>query len=196
MTKVADHIELVFSTPLLAKMVENKHEIQREFELIKDRLVFKYIEILGKTHKLYPEHFSNDVLETLGMSKMIEAIDLALREYCSALEHSPGQYKMTSWFTSFDEKDYGNVHDHGNAHISGCYYYKTNGNDGNIFFLTPAKASAASSICFQKHHSIAWEHQPIEGKMLLFPGWLLHGVRPNNTKSQRISLSFNIVFEA
>ena len=40
-----------------------------------------------------------------------------------------------------------------------------------------------------------FEHEPMEGKLIIFPGWLLHGVRQNSTDNTRISLSFNITFK-
>ena len=40
-----------------------------------------------------------------------------------------------------------------------------------------------------------WEHKPEVGKILLFPGWLKHGINTNNTDNIRISLSFNICFK-
>ena len=36
------------------------------------------------------------------------------------------------------------------------------------------------------------EYPPKEGLFLLFPSWLFHGVRSNDTKDNRISISFNV----
>ena len=33
------------------------------------------------------------------------------------------------------------------------------------------------------------------GTLLLFPGWLKHGIRPNKTDVPRVSLSFDIIFD-
>ena len=43
-------------------------------------------------------------------------------------------------------------------------------------------------------------YQPIEGRIILFPAWLLHEVEPNVSEKEgpegdRISISFNIVQE-
>ena len=36
---------------------------------------------------------------------------------------------------------------------------------------------------------------PTEGELILFPGWLDHGVQTNDTDDERVSVSFNIRFE-
>ena len=33
-----------------------------------------------------------------------------------------------------------------------------------------------------------------EGRLILFPAWLSHGVRPNRGNRDRISVSFNVMF--
>ena len=38
-------------------------------------------------------------------------------------------------------------------------------------------------------------YTPKEGKILLFPGWLEHGVKTNLTDNVRMSLSFNVYFK-
>ena len=72
------------------------------------------------------------------------------------------------------------------------WYYKTNKEDGYLYFQTP-NPYLEGSLCYtnQGHR---WKHSPQEGKLLLFPGWLKHGVTTNETEDTRISISFNIIF--
>ena len=37
-----------------------------------------------------------------------------------------------------------------------------------------------------------WSFVPKEGDLYLFPSWAKHGVTPNTTKNNRISISFNL----
>ena len=76
--------------------------------------------------------------------------------------------------------------------MAGVYYYKTNGEDGDIFFES-SNLNLESSLCYYKLAE-RWKHKPIEGKILLFPGWMKHGIMTNTTEDSRISLSFNIQF--
>ena len=99
-------------------------------------------------------------------------------------------HRLESWITLLDTDDYGHIHDHGNADVSGVYYFQTNEQDGDIVFYNPAPQVDMSTIL----KASTWRHKPMIGKMLLFPGYLKHGIFRNETTSTRISLSFNIFF--
>ena len=90
----------------------------------------------------------------------------------------------------FKKGNYAHIHKHGFSDISGVYYYRTNGSDGDIFFETPVTETGCSK--FWSNHSLTFNIAPEKGLIILFPGWLSHGVRTNTTDNQRISLSFNI----
>ena len=86
---------------------------------------------------------------------------------------------------------YAHTHDHGAADLSGVYYFKTNGNDGDLYFDSPV-AQLKSSFVFNKSSRVFYK--PKIGKLILFPGWLSHGVFQNTTTENRVSVSFNIYF--
>ena len=96
-------------------------------------------------------------------------------------------------------KDYNLIHGHGNAVISGAYYLKVPKNSGRIFFVHPASDLLETTWdrCIEEYNiqnNSFFSINVIESNLILFPGWLRHGVEPNlNKKQDRISLSFNIV---
>ena len=101
------------------------------------------------------------------------------------------QPKITaSWLTLTKPGQYAHCHDHGSNDISGAYWFKTNGQDGDIFFMNGNKALKCSRLT----NTIAQEahFSPDQGRLVLFPSWLDHGVRENKTDEDRISLSINI----
>ena len=93
-------------------------------------------------------------------------------------------------------------HVHPGAQWSGVYYIKTPENCGHIWFTDP---------CGERHMEIPimadkkqkpthyWRevhYQPIEGRIIMFPGWLTHEVAHNMSdlkgeKGWRVSVSFN-----
>ena len=93
-------------------------------------------------------------------------------------------------------------HVHPGAQWSGVYYIRTPKKCGHIWFTDP---------CGQRHIDIPimadkktkpvhyWRevhYEPIEGRLIMFPGWLVHEVAPNmsNLKGERgwrCSISFN-----
>ena len=102
-------------------------------------------------------------------------------------------YKITaSWITQTKKGQYAHTHNHGDSDLAGVYYFKTNGADGNIFFDSPVEV-LKNSFCFRQLHQ-RLKYSPEEGKIILFPAWLNHGVSENTTDHERISISFNIIF--
>lgn len=126
------------------------------------------------------------------MKEIKKVIDIHISQFLSSLKIPKYDYKMTSWITSFDKGEYAPVHNHLNADISGVYYYETNEKDGNIYFVTPSLAMTSSIFSKLADN---FHVTPEEGKLLLFPGWLQHGVSTNTTSGNRKSLAFNIYFK-
>ena len=102
---------------------------------------------------------------------------------------------VESWAAKFGPGEYAHIHNHGYADIAGVYYYKRplskqqrEGN-GNIFFTAPGPEYTSNPF-YAKMARASWYFP--EGTLVLFPGFLPHGVETNETDKDRISLSFNI----
>jgi len=74
------------------------------------------------------------------------------------------------------------------------YYVKTDGSDGNLYFPNPMKAMA-NSYCFRHFYPEWAQVKPKVGTLVLFPGWLEHGVLSNCTDNERVSVSFNLLVD-
>jgi len=98
-----------------------------------------------------------------------------------------------SWLNISKPHGFQFTHSHEPSMVSGVYYHKTSGKDGNIVFESPNVYFTAydfpnnSAECSQ-----VAEYAPIAGRLLLFPSWLRHLVDVNRTNEERISLSFNL----
>lgn len=152
------------------------------------------------SHKLSDIEFKSNFIEEYDTHAFKRVIDYHLKHYFTDIEldfgkHGrPFDYSITnSWMALNEPNSYAVIHSHGDVDISGVYYFKTNGQDGNIFFETPTK-TMKNSYCFRTYHK-ALEVEPKVGKLLLFPGWLEHGVATNQTNDDRVSISFNIKFK-
>jgi uncharacterized protein (TIGR02466 family) len=103
---------------------------------------------------------------------------------------------VTSCWAVVNEKLASNfVHNHPNSVLSGVYYVKTPENCGGIFF------SDARDVAHMFAPAVAelspWTLQKVtyaatEGRMIIFPSWLRHGVESNLSDENRICISFNI----
>ena len=70
------------------------------------------------------------------------------------------------------------------------FYHQTNDIDGHLWFENPAVQSEQSLSYTQE----VIKYAPQKGKLIMFPGYMKHGVLRNQTQDTRISLSFNIYF--
>lgn len=194
---VRGHIDQLFSTPVYNSKVLNFDEIQEE---IKTAIEGETFVRKWPTHSLTDPTFKESVIAKYNMTHFLEQIGYHIERYTKGgtlepryqREGSCNQWNVySSWITKFEHRDYGHVHNHGCSDISGVYYYKTNGKDGDLFFQNPnlAMGTTIYQSCMDAHR-----YSPETGRIILFPGWLKHGVHTNETKNIRYSVSFNIDF--
>tara|TARA_R100000005_G_C4943553_1_gene167044 strand:- start:354 stop:944 length:591 start_codon:yes stop_codon:yes gene_type:complete len=90
------------------------------------------------------------------------------------------------------------AHQHPNSLWSGVYYIKAPKNCGHLKIDDP-RASAAMFRPRQKAHKLPQRlyrethYEPIDGRCIMFPSWLMHCVDPNQSNDIRISVSFNFL---
>jgi uncharacterized protein (TIGR02466 family) len=195
-------IEHLYATPVYNSVVKDYKTINYHIDKVIDRVDFNMKDEWGSTHYLSTDFSKKKcIVKELGLRKVTKEIDNHLREYVNEMNADKRffqtfeikDYRLESWFSKFKKGNYAHLHHHGDADISGVYYYKTNNNDGDLFFVSP-NPHLDTRKCYMRFGE-AWEHHPAEGKIMLFPGWLRHGVRTNNTDDTRISLSFNVYFK-
>jgi uncharacterized protein (TIGR02466 family) len=94
----------------------------------------------------------------------------------------------------------GAPHSHPSATFSAVYWPKCSEGSGNLEFLTPITANRytfpdGSRVKMNAFNSDMWTVAPKVGKIVFFPSWLFHFVRPNTDDKDRISIAFNSLFE-
>lgn len=88
-------------------------------------------------------------------------------------------------------------HTHPNNYLSGVYYVRTTEGADSIFFSDPRPQASVILPPFRTESLYAGNEVSMEarpGRLLMFPAWLMHGVPPNRSAGDRISISFNIMF--
>jgi uncharacterized protein (TIGR02466 family) len=187
------NIENLFPTPIYSCFLENKDSVQLEITNALYNIQYddsdNYYQ-WGQTFQT--TNVDSDIVSEKQMINLASAIDQHLEQYCNELGFQKKDYIRKSWIVKNSTGGHTHIHTHGEYDISGCYYFQTNGNDGDIFFESPV-STATASLCYQKFAK-RHEHKPQTGKLLLFPGWLSHGVKTNTEQSDRISLAFMIAF--
>lgn len=136
-----------------------------------------------------------------------QLIDSSLKKSLQQIESShvweKGRWEVEYWLNVNKTGGYNPPHIHPDRHYSGTYYIHTPKGSGNINFLDPRSAHRFSSpepdsesetngyAVKNKYDASVHTYEPEEGKLVIFPSWLMHYVDPNPTDKTRISLAFN-----
>ena len=89
-------------------------------------------------------------------------------------------------------------HLHPNSLFSGVYWVKTPPKSGKFMIYDPRPGTHTSMPGREDVQlpSELWKEahfKPVAGRILMFPAWLWHEVRPNRSNENRISVSFNFL---
>jgi uncharacterized protein (TIGR02466 family) len=109
-------------------------------------------------------------------------------------------YINESWLNINPPGAYNSKHLHPRSLFSGVYYISIpEGDSGHIVFeREPLMLSYLPDYIVDQWNDMnsgITSYLPKNGKLIIFPSWLLHWVEPNNTNKDRISLSFNTNYE-
>lgn len=124
-------------------------------------------------------------------------IDKHVRNYVEgtqAIEPEP-IYMAHSWANITTYNEYQKVHGHRESVVSGAYYYKTSGKDGDLVFHNPVPFVDLELFPLGEKVNKYISYTPCVGMIVLFPGWLKHEVERNPTHEPRITFSFNYVYD-
>ena len=105
-----------------------------------------------------------------------------------------------SWININGNKDFNVAHLHASTFYSAVYYVKGGENKGNVIFCNPVHyfegfMEMNKIKSYGMYNSAEWYFPPVTGRLLIFPSWLTHYVKPNLTNEDRISIAFNFSVE-
>ena len=145
-------------------------------------------------------HSQTDMHTKPEYKPLVDQLFLAMKEIWKEewLDREP---RLGNMWANINYKDgYNKPHVHPNTLFSGVYYIKTSPNCGKLVCNDPRpgiqtvmpariKGTPPKDLWREVHLD------PIEGRIIIFPAWLWHGVEPNQSNDIRISVSFNFIQE-
>lgn len=101
------------------------------------------------------------------------------------------------WVNINNENDSNSIHTHTSCFLSGAYYVKASRSNSPIVFYKNftedfAITAAGPLDRYTQLSGSTARYQPKTGRLLMFPAWLPHGVLPNESTDERISIAFNM----
>ena len=144
---------------------------------------------LSTSHNSDPALFDIGIFQPLAKSIHKYAIQYAKDIQFSFDNH--GLIMSSMWFNVYREKQGQEKHDHGRSFISCTYIVDAPEGSSDFMCYNPLKEGLVGYPTSVDNNLLLKPFKSQTGKLIIFPGWLEHGVQLNNTKSPRISISCN-----
>jgi uncharacterized protein (TIGR02466 family) len=132
------------------------------------------------------------------LNHLFQMVDEIFKDY--GMEPKVGLGNM--WANINPPNAYNKYHIHPNSDFSGVYYVQVPKDSGNLWLEDPRPgANIQLPRRVPNLPQPLWrvtKIPPIEGRCIMFPAWVPHGVEENNTKAKgdkslRVSVSFNFI---
>ena len=188
----------LFPTLVSCYILENYEKLNNELE--------KYIYELRKND---PEgisrsnqggwHSKNFKFEDSIVSKYAKLIEKNIHDVITSgydWKYIPNKVHITEMWSIVNKKnDINHKHNHQRNHLSAAYYVRAPKNCGEIQFYEPAEIKNMWSPPINKANEFNADKmaiKPQEGLLVIFPAYLNHMVKANQSNKDRIVISFNI----
>lgn len=134
---------------------------------------------------------TNDVVE-FGLHCFKKCVQSAADEYLYSLQYQGDRLNLEgSWVNFFNKDQFYHDHSHPYVKVAGVYFYQTNGVDGKLRFSNPNQHMFFNNFPADGMSEQYVTYPPVQGRLMLWPSWLIHRVETNNSDEQRISIGVN-----
>jgi uncharacterized protein (TIGR02466 family) len=181
-------IENIFSIPLY------RQKINIDNKKINDFVRSLAISSDGVTRSNVNGWQSKNIVNCEEMSEFLNCLDMHILAFSSLISIQVERKVNRLWANLNKYSNYNLNHIHPGCLISGVYYTKVPENSGAIYFNNPVGNFCGLTRFISNNPELKSfrEFPAEEGDLLLFPSWLDHGVLPNMSDGERISISFNV----
>ncbi len=132
------------------------------------------------------------------MAELTQCMNAAAKGALEFLKIDYDAFEITGCWANINPRGGLNTpHTHPNNYLAGVYYVQTAGGADEIVFTDPRPQASMISPTFKEETIYTGNEIAVEvkdGRMVLFPAWLSHGVPANRSDQDRISIAFNIMF--
>lgn len=128
--------------------------------------------------------------------ELINVVNKHVNIFANALGSNFNYSYQDGWYNISRPGDYQEPHTHqeNGSLISGVYYVSAPKNSGNIRFYSPSSSCCTGLKNVTPKDELSWgvvDFEPEPNRLILFRSYLQHGVRPNKSNENRISVAFN-----
>ena len=189
------HRDLHFPTPIY--IADIKHPTLNQ-ELERDIITWSRQDKGITRTNVQGWHSTTNMHELPQFKKLVDMLYECQRTVYQQEHYESEPYLGNMWANVNPPGGMNRAHQHPNSLWSGVYYIKAPKNCGNLKIDDP-RSSAAMCRPRQKEGEKPSrlfreiQYEPIAGRCIMFPSWLMHCVDPNESNAIRISVSFNFL---
>ena len=189
------HRELLFPTPVYIADIEHPTLNQ---ELERDIVAWSKKDKGITRTNVQGWHSKTNMHEMPEFKKLVNML-YACQKTIYKQEHLDSEPVLGNMWTNINPPGGMNrAHQHPNSLWSGVYYIKAPKNSGDLKIDDPRSVACMSRPRQKDGKKPArlfreTSYEPIAGKCIMFPSWLMHCVDPNESNDIRISVSFNFL---
>jgi len=188
-----------YSTGLKELIYEDAKQLKRDID--SDVAVVQKSNLIEPKLVFFQKYLSDDRLYPL-----IDYLDYQVRSVYTSLcnTHSNKEWPKDvtvnfkdSWYHITKDRGYHDVHNHGNSSICGIYYLNIGNSNTehsvgiNKFFAPFIPSTDDSDYGYHWWPSEMINIVPENGKLVLFPGYLMHNATPYEGDEDRLVIAFN-----
>ena len=185
----------LFATPVAIKNIELDNEQLKEFALTLQ------VSQGSITSHRYGYQSNNIDLNSENLQPLISEIKTASKEYCTAVKIKKELTLDNMRFNIINYGGFNIAHKQPGCILSGVYYIDVLETQGDLYIDNPNTVNYDWNKDISIYEDISdnaiatnnWSFVPKQGDLYLFPSWARHGVTPNTTKNNLISISFNLL---
>ena len=173
------HIDSMFSLPLAVLSIENWEEKKNKFlEIIHLKTIEK-----RKGENIRTNYTQENFGDLVNVQEIFKDEILEIQEEVNSGE----MYVQGSWVEIAEKGMHHVVHNHGAIGLSAICYLKYNPECHTpVTFISPFNNFLTGDLIMCKPDNIK------EGILLLFPSYVQHFTLPNESREERMALSFNL----
>ena len=189
------HIDLHFPTPIY--IADIKHPTLNQ-ELERDIMAWANKDKGIRRTNVKGWHSTTNMANLPEYRKLVNMLFACQKTIYDQEHYESEPYLGNMWANVNPPGGMNRAHQHPNSLWSGVYYIKAPKNCGNLKIDDP-RSSAAMCRPRQKEGEKPSrlfreiQYEPIAGRCIMFPSWLMHCVDPNESNDIRISVSFNFL---
>ncbi|MBS0220556.1 MAG: hypothetical protein JSR91_07425 [Proteobacteria bacterium] len=130
-------------------------------------------------------------------AEFVKLVEMAARGVARFLQVDQHPMTITGCWANINPPGaYHPTHNHPNNYLSGVYYVAVPAAGSHIVFQDPRPLMIMPKPRqFTRQTANAADAESKPGRLVIFPAWLRHSVPANDGQTERISISFNLMFK-